>query len=339
MLAGMSTVYALRVRTPREYLTERAHKLLLPTVTGILLLSPAIAYYAERFHEGFDGNYFQSLKLYFSNTENLLVRRTFVGGVSPNQLWFLAYLFVFNVAALAVQIPTRRCGFTFAPKITLAGLFGLFVPVWGMSALLNINVTAANGVGNMLACFLAGMFLLSSDESHALMEKYRWLFFSLYITALCGWALGFLSSNGIITPLEYAPRVVNETFNWLAAWTGCLMTVGFARRGLNRSDGIWKFLQPRAFPIYVFHMVFVVPTAYYVVTGNVITSKWLRFIIILASGFGGSLLLYEAVQHIPTVGFLFGLGSLGQRHRHPRHQSGRGAQNCGQAQLGPNTLT
>jgi hypothetical protein len=86
-------------------------------------------------------------------------------------------------------------------------------------------------------------------------------------------------------------------------------------------------------------MVFVVPTAYYVVTGNVITSKWLRFIIILASGFGGSLLLYEAVQHITTVGFLFGLGSLGQRHRHPRHQSGRGAQNCGQAQLGPNTLT
>lgn len=37
-LAGMSTVYALNKRTAKEFLVERVHKLLIPCISGIILL-------------------------------------------------------------------------------------------------------------------------------------------------------------------------------------------------------------------------------------------------------------------------------------------------------------
>jgi peptidoglycan/LPS O-acetylase OafA/YrhL len=179
--------------------------------------------------------------------------------------------------------------------------------VWCLSALLNIHVTASNGIGNMLACFLVGVFGLSSDESHAVLEKHRWLFFGLYIGSMSAWAMGYLASSGIHTPLAGAPQLVIETFNWLAAWTGCLMTVGLSRRYVNRIGGVWGWLRTRAFSLYVFHMAVLVPAAYYTVGSTVITSKWLRFIVILTAGSVGGLLLHEIVRRIPGVAFLFAL--------------------------------
>jgi uncharacterized membrane protein len=55
-IAGMSSAYALKKRTGREYAAERVHKLLLPLLFGMLLVVPIQTYLAELFHTG-SGNY------------------------------------------------------------------------------------------------------------------------------------------------------------------------------------------------------------------------------------------------------------------------------------------
>lgn len=58
LLAGISTKFSLQKRTVKQYLSERVKKLLVPFISGTLLLMPVMTYIADKFNFGYDGNYF-----------------------------------------------------------------------------------------------------------------------------------------------------------------------------------------------------------------------------------------------------------------------------------------
>ena len=71
VLAGVSSAYALRKRKPAEYVKERIYKLLIPFICGLLLLVPAQTYFAEKFHNGYTGGYWQQYILFFTKPTDL----------------------------------------------------------------------------------------------------------------------------------------------------------------------------------------------------------------------------------------------------------------------------
>jgi len=51
-VAGMSSYYALRKRSTREYAKERTNKLLIPLIFGLLLIIPIQSYIAGLYFNG-----------------------------------------------------------------------------------------------------------------------------------------------------------------------------------------------------------------------------------------------------------------------------------------------
>ena len=105
VLAGISTVYALQKRTVSQYLKERVEKLLIPLISGILIVIPSITYFAECFHNDYTGNYFQQYVLFFTKPTNLT---GVTGGFTPSHLWFLFYLFVISLIALPIILLYKK---------------------------------------------------------------------------------------------------------------------------------------------------------------------------------------------------------------------------------------
>ena len=61
VLAGMSTVYALKKRTIKKYIEERFLKLLVPLISAILLLIPVQTYIADKYFNHYSGSYIAHL--------------------------------------------------------------------------------------------------------------------------------------------------------------------------------------------------------------------------------------------------------------------------------------
>lgn len=57
VLAGVSTRYALRKRTYKQYISERAKKLLIPLLFGTVVLMPIMTFIADKYNNGYDGGF------------------------------------------------------------------------------------------------------------------------------------------------------------------------------------------------------------------------------------------------------------------------------------------
>jgi hypothetical protein len=55
-VSGISTYYALKKRTNKEYFFERCKKLLLPTIFAIIFICPFMAYFRAINLNGFQGS-------------------------------------------------------------------------------------------------------------------------------------------------------------------------------------------------------------------------------------------------------------------------------------------
>lgn len=82
-VAGISSCYALRKRTPREYVKERVLRLLVPLLAGVALLVPIQTYVAEVFHNGYGGGYLAQYVLFFTKPTDLT---GYHGGFTPAHL-------------------------------------------------------------------------------------------------------------------------------------------------------------------------------------------------------------------------------------------------------------
>jgi Acyltransferase family. len=103
--AGLSSAFALQKRSVKQYIKERALKLLVPFFFGILLLIPAQTFFAERFHNGYTGGYFRQYIIFFTKPTDFT---GYNGGFTPGQLWFILYLFVISLVALPIMNAYRR---------------------------------------------------------------------------------------------------------------------------------------------------------------------------------------------------------------------------------------
>lgn len=57
-IAGISSFYAFKRRTMKEYAKERVEKLLIPLIVGVVVIIPVQSYIADVFHNGYSGGVF-----------------------------------------------------------------------------------------------------------------------------------------------------------------------------------------------------------------------------------------------------------------------------------------
>ncbi len=292
VLAGISSFYALQKRTPKEYVKERIKKLLIPLIFGVLLLVPIQTFYAELFHNGYTGSYFEQYAMFFKIKD----LSGYTGGFTVGHLWFIQYLFIISLAALPIMHMYLKSSKRLdGGKLTFTKLIPLFIIPLLMTLVLDFG---GKSVGKYFALFMLGFFILSNDEvAQRLEENRRRLFIAalLLLTAKLVTYFGFGFADGTFV------GVFDNFIMWI-----CIMAfLGMSKRYFNYKTPITEYLTKASFPIYILHQSCLVVVAYYVL--SLVSSVYAQYFVIILLSAGVTLAVYEVLKRIPPARFMFAI--------------------------------
>ena len=311
-VSGAVAFYMLQKRTSAQFILLRFKRLFIPLLFGILFIVP-VQVYMERVEQGFTGNIFQ----FYTTVFNTGIYPS--GNFSWHHLWFLAYLFVYNV----ILAPVLRWCVVNRSKLSIFNWFGTSKRIY---LLLLPSVI----------CFSA--LVLSFPETHALVNDWCWFIYWLFfllIGFLCMCVPGLLQSIErnrstslaiaflLILLLNYLRWNELEPYelikDWkshpvtylylslypLTAWMWVFAIVGYGRKYLNKTASFLPYLNNAAYPFYILHQSVIVVIAYYVVkTSDTIFMKY-AFLVIVS--FAITMAVYHLfIRPYAVVRFLFG---------------------------------
>ncbi|MCP4136735.1 MAG: acyltransferase [bacterium] len=328
-LAGISTFYALKFRSGKQYMKERFKRLFVPLMFGtVFIISPQA--YLRMFGRpdqvwpqgflhnapapGYDANFFE----FFPN---------FFNGIFPNgnlewgHLWFLAYLFTFSLLALPIFLFFKsEKGKQFIGRMgALAqkrfGIFIFMVPImifevslrWKFPGLQNLVADWANFL-TYITLFIYG-YMVMSDEGFMKGVDRNWkgaLIIAIAFAALRAGAYGPGLVEGQNIVLIY---ILGMVIRALALWCFMVGLLGLGRSMLNRGGKVLKYLSEAALPYYILHQTVVLVTGFYVVQLDL--SIFAKYMIIIGISFMGVAFIYEVlVKRVNIIRFCFGMKTL-----------------------------
>lgn len=291
VIAGMSSVYALKKKSVKEYARERLHKLLIPFCVGMLIIIPVQSYIADMFHNGYEKGYIAHLKVFFTKFTDMT---GYDGGFTPGHLWFVLFLFVISILLLPFMNKYIHAEHQLKyEKMNIFFLLSLFFVVLVCTPILEIG----KSVGEALACFAIGFFILSSDVVQERLSKnvclLGGLFVLLLIIRLWMWFNGYQS--GLVFDIQYR----------MYLWTAILFFLAIGQRWLNASNKVSTYLSKASFPLYYFHQSILVMLGYWVLKN--VENRGIQFILIMFGSFIFSLLCYEIIRRNRVTSYMFGV--------------------------------
>jgi surface polysaccharide O-acyltransferase-like enzyme len=293
VIAGVSSAYALNKKSNAEYLKERIFKLLIPLISGILLVVPVQTYFAERFHNDYTGGYFYQYILFFTKPTDLT---GYTGGFTPAHLWFILYLFVISIIALPIMTIYKKRKFDLG-KTPLGFLLLLFVVPLLMFPVLDIG---GMSVGMYFSYFILGYLFLSNDS---VIQKLKRYYLPLLIISIIAMILYVFGWTLWLNDIFKIPNI--NIFLQFYGWITILAIFGISSSYLNFRNKFTDYLAESSFPVYIFHQSLIVAIAYYVLSFS--DNIPLQMILILALSILFTYATYELCRRIPGLRFLFGI--------------------------------
>ena len=246
LAAGLSARFSLQKRGMTGYVKERIKKLLIPLIAGIFTVVAALTYYADRWHNGYTGNFFSHYQIFITRITDLT---GYDGGFTPGHLWFLLYLFLISMLTLVVsklQEKFLKQVHWNTPSVWKVWLFGL-LPVIG-KPVLDIG---GKSIGAYLMFFLIGYYVFYREDVTGFLKKY----FSLHLVIFL---IADLFNVYLFCYCKDLHAVMNTVCMFAAQWFGILTVVGFFAKFLNFSNERTAFLCQNSFAFYILHFVFLV---------------------------------------------------------------------------------
>lgn len=295
VLAGMSTMYALKKRTAGQYAKERVFKLLIPLLFGIVLIAAPQAYIADVFNNGYSGNFFEHYAVFFGRLTDLSGND---GAFTPAHLWFILYLFAISMVTLPLTAwYSKREKKMPAGKLPLPVILSFFVLTKASTLILDFG---GKSVGGFLVLFLLGFFLISDEQAQEKLEKNAvplGIAWAALIAVRC--TMYGLDLSGDVADVFYLIGYA------LLEWVGVLAAIGLGRKFLNRNWKFTRYFAPAAFPIYFFHQTVLVFVAF--VTAQFTRVVPLAWVIIAVFSFILTVGVYELFRRCPVTRFMFGV--------------------------------
>ena len=298
-----------------RFARSRVARLGLPLLFGIYVWVMPQAYYQVRQSGEFTG----SIIAFFP--DYVALEQAF-STITPtwNHLWYLAYLLVYILIALAVlpwlrSVPQSRVwqSLTMRPLVVVFVVILPFVvndtwlfPIYPTTHEL-INDWAHHLERFMV--FLLGFFAAKDARFWQSVDKV-WKF--MPVLAVAAWVL--LQSGYNIA--DFARQFMSDTqyrffYNYIAniyAWSCILTLLGFGQRFLNRESPLLRYLTGAIFCYYVLHQTITVIAGYYLTQYQLGVA--VESVLVLAITVAGCVLGYELIRRIPKVGILFGVHSV-----------------------------
>jgi hypothetical protein len=291
---------------------SRLARLGLPLLFGIYVWVMPQAFYQVRQSSEFTGSIAEFYPDYVALEQAFST-------ITPtwNHLWYLAYVLVYILIALAILPWLRRVPVSRAwQALTSRPLVVVFVTILPFAAIETwlspvfptthdlINDWANHAHRFMI--FLIGYFIAKDAGFWNSVDKV-WKFAPLLAIAawlvlqngqsISGWSREFLSGTQLRFFFSYSMVIY--------AWSCILTLLGFGQRFLNRESRQLRYLTGAIFCYYVLHQTITVVAGYYLTgyrLGVVVES-----VCVLAITVFGCILGYELIRRIPKIGILFGV--------------------------------
>lgn len=289
VLAGMSARYALEKRTNKEFVMQRISKLLVPFLSGTVLLVPFQTLYARKYFDHYNGSLLDNWKYFFTHLTDF---SGYDGAFTPGHLWFILFLFIVSMIALVL--------FHFVPyekivgrveKVPTFGILLFFIPIWLMYYLGNFG---GFSMGKTLALYLIGYYVLSDDLIiDKLEQSIKWL------TCLC--VIGTIASVAMYYKFSY----YGDLWVNFIGWISILVLLVAGKKYINKGTGFTEYFNKASYPIYILHQSILVALAYYVVRISDIS-----IVQVLGICFGSFLLTvlaYHLIRLIPVLRKMIGI--------------------------------
>ncbi|MHA2202288.1 MAG: acyltransferase family protein [Candidatus Hodarchaeales archaeon] len=331
-IAGISTFFALKFRTPNQYTRERVQRLMIPFIFGTLVIVPPLVYFQRVQDSEFKGNY---LEFYLHLFNGFYPE----GNFGWHHLYFILNLFLYSLIALPLflYLNSKKGEKTLSQIGSICdskgGIFLLAIPLIvikislsGFHPILSNfieDITEFSPIFSVLdvleqypgshwsdfflyfVSFLYGYLLFREQRLWEAIKKNKWISFILSVILIF---LIYLIEWTETTPAaDYSPGyVVYYSILGLATWSLVITFLGLTHHFLNFKKESLRYLNEAMYPIYIIHQTIIVIVGYYVIQWN--TGIIEKFSIILIFSTLLILVAYHfIVRKINILRFLFGM--------------------------------
>ncbi len=308
LISGMSTFFALRTRRAAVFIRERALRLLVPFVFGVVVVIVPLQVYLQRLQEGaFSGSFWAFYPHYFVGWYGS-------GGNFPwmgMHLWYLEFLFVCSLAFLPFFIGVNRCvalrdGMQRFFTRPFAALIG-GVPV-ALAKIIADRWPATIGredIGGWSPLVYAIAFVMGYGAAaiEGVAERIERDRFPTLVMAIAVTLLAVLFFfGGVLTFNEWYAGI----FRAVAAWSWIMTIMGYGRHYLNRRASLLAYMNEAVLPFYILHQPVLLSIGFVMAPWR--TALVVKFFVLVISSFAGIMLIYElAVRRWKPMRFLFGM--------------------------------
>ena len=311
-ISGAVTHVMLQKRTAGQFIGLRFRRLFIPLLFGMLLIVP-IQVYMERVNQGFKGSFFDFYPSIFSTGAYP------EGNLSWHHLWFIAYLFVYDVifAPLFKWMVSKKTGSSFLAKLAQGKrIYLIMIPsVITFSFTVLIFPETHDLINDWCWIFywlfflLAGFLCMNIPSLMDSLERNRGT--SLTIAVITILAINYFRWNQVEPSDLYADYASRwQTYLYIAtyaitAWCWVFAVVGYGKRYLNKKLPVLGYLNGAVYPFFILHQTVIVVLVYYIVqTPDTILLKYAFTVTV-------SFLICMAMYHVfirpyAVMRFLFG---------------------------------
>ena len=172
--------------------------------------------------------------------------------------------------------------------MALIFLWGLPLPLF--SGLLSIG---GKSLAEYTYVFLAGCYIFSNDDVINKVEKWKWMFLCIGITATIFNVYLFIWS-------DTQQILLNTIAKYVSKWFMISSLLGIGKGYLNLNGKISKYMSKRSYTFYIFHFIWVVLFQYLlfqVCSGNII----LLYVLPVLFAYGETLLCCEICSKVAFI--------------------------------------
>jgi glucan biosynthesis protein C len=320
LVAGAASMFALRRRSNRQYISERVSRLLIPFVVGTILLSPLQAY-LEALHKGtYQGSFLSFIPQMLAEkaSGNLFTPLTFTEW--GFHLWFLAFLFAYSLLALPVfnwfKGDAGQSFISWLGRLVekRGGILLFLIPLALARVLVQPFAPEEHGWLDFVYSFLffiLGYILYSDDRFVSAVRRDRWLLVAgglLNLVAFGGLfaAFGDTALAWVQTETFVFPGSIIGIFLFtLSSWCWALCVLYLAMKHLDFTNRWLAYGNDIIMPLYLLHQPVIIVIAFFVV-------QWaagipLKLLVVVLGSLLVTLGLVELVKRIKVLRGLLGM--------------------------------
>lgn len=289
VVAGMSARYSLEKRSGKEFMKNRAKKILVPSLAGIFMIGWFAGWVTNQYNDMFAGNgdLIPGFVKYFIYC---------FAGIGP--LWFAHQLFLACAVLMLVRVVDKKDKLgELGRKANMVALALLVMPYWLSSVVFNTPVVEVYRHGFYIFSFLLGYYVLVHDEVLERLRRVKVVLLPVAVGVAVVYVRVHYGEN------YTTQEVLQSPFTNIYAWLMILAILSWAKSGLNFTNKLSQYMTKANFGFYVLHYTVLCVVAY--LTNAVLQLPLgVCYIINLVGTLVLLPMVYEVLRRIPVVRFL-----------------------------------